>query len=160
MTFTDMSGHKRSEKNKLILLTCHPSWLKLDLSLALLYWFVMAWESWGNPITGHMRVTLYYTTIQWKWCLWDYEKLFFATQIIVFEAADKYWFILIYLEESNVFQQVLIYMYLHSWESNSFICRTYRYTVYMSWILKYNKTALIQHDQFTDLSLTKRMWNK
>jgi hypothetical protein len=46
---------------------------KSDLSLASLYWSVAVWEIWGNPITGHMRVTLY--TVQWKWWLQGCESV-------------------------------------------------------------------------------------
>ena len=49
----------------------HPFWLKSDLWLVPIYWYVGAREIWGNSITGHMRVTL--CTIQWKWWLWDGE---------------------------------------------------------------------------------------
>ena len=35
------------------------------------YRYVAALEIWGNPITGHMQLTL--CNIQWKWRLQDYE---------------------------------------------------------------------------------------
>jgi len=31
-------------------------WFKSYLSLTPLYWYVTAWEIWGNPITGHTWV--------------------------------------------------------------------------------------------------------
>ena len=31
-------------------------WLKAELSLAPLYWYVTEWKIWGNPITGHIWV--------------------------------------------------------------------------------------------------------
>ena len=44
--------------------------IKSDLSL---YWSVAVWEIWGNPITGHMWVTLY--TVQSKWWLQGCESV-------------------------------------------------------------------------------------
>jgi hypothetical protein len=36
-------------------------------------WWVVAWEIWGNLITGHMCVTI--CTSQWKWRLWKNLKM-------------------------------------------------------------------------------------
>jgi hypothetical protein len=154
-TFTDMSGHGRSEKNKLPLLTYQGM---EDLrKINYLYWHVRAWKIWEKQITftdmsgpwrGRAEETPLQVTCEWHYIILPSNE----------NGACETMKVIMNCFACNKQSKVLIYMYLHSWESNSFICRTYRYTVYMSWILKYNKTALIQHDQFTDLSLTKRMW--
>ena len=53
---------RHSNLNKTIYLTCIP-----------LLIFRRTWEIWGNPILGHMWVTL--CTIQWKWRLRDYDSV-------------------------------------------------------------------------------------
>jgi hypothetical protein len=50
------------------------------------FWYVMVWEIWGNPIMGHIQVTLY--NIQWKWWLRTMKmllsNLFFILRAIWF----------------------------------------------------------------------------
>jgi hypothetical protein len=53
---------RHSDLNKTIYLTCIP-----------LLIFRRTWEIWGNPILGHMRVTL--CAIQWKWRLRNYDSV-------------------------------------------------------------------------------------
>ena len=51
--FTDMSLCGRSEET-LLQVTCE--WPYVNLMT--IYWYVTVWTIWGNPVTGHMRVTL------------------------------------------------------------------------------------------------------
>ena len=40
------------------LATITPILIESDLTLAFIYWYVVAWKIWGNPITGHKRMII------------------------------------------------------------------------------------------------------
>ena len=70
-------------------------WFKSHILLGFLYWYVVVWEIWGNPIISHSQVTLchdlYWYVVVWE--IWG-NPIISHSQVTL--CHDLYWYVVVW----------------------------------------------------------------